>query len=94
MKFTVQVVLHADDETETVVSEAFILQREEPLTSDTLGLRLAEAKDLLAAVQGTLVENQVATELATQLGCPDCGLPRRHKDARAIVMRTLFGRLG
>jgi hypothetical protein len=25
MKLTVQVVLHADDETETVVSEAFIL---------------------------------------------------------------------
>ncbi len=39
MKFTVQVVLHADDETETVVTEAFIPRREEPLTSDTLGLR-------------------------------------------------------
>ena len=93
MKFTVQVVVPADDETETVVREVFTLQRGEPLTGDTLGLRLAEAQDLLAAVQGTLVENQVATELATQVGCPDCGLPRRHKDARAIVMRTLFGRL-
>ena len=31
MKFTVQVVVHADDETETVVREVFILQREEPL---------------------------------------------------------------
>jgi hypothetical protein len=29
------------------VREAFILQREEPLTSDTLGLQLAEAKDLV-----------------------------------------------
>ena len=47
MKFTVQVVVHADDETETVVREAFILQREESLRSDTLGLRLAEAQDLL-----------------------------------------------
>jgi hypothetical protein len=89
----VQVVLHADDETETVVSEAFILQREEPLTSDTLGLQLAEAKDLLAAVQDVLVEHQVATALSAQVKCPQCGLPRRHKDSRPIVMRTLFGRL-
>ena len=37
MKLTVQVVLHADDETETVVREAFALQREEPLAVDTLG---------------------------------------------------------
>ena len=94
MKFTVQVVLHADDETETVVSEAFILQREEPLTSDTLGLRLAEAKDLLAAVQDTLVSHQVSTTLSAQAGCPDCGAARRHKDSRPLVMRTLFGRLG
>lgn len=55
MKFTMQVVLHADDDTQTVVREAFTLQREEPLASDTLGLPLAEAKDLLAAVQDTLV---------------------------------------
>ncbi|MGH7746118.1 MAG: hypothetical protein ACREQ5_15300 [Candidatus Dormibacteria bacterium] len=60
MEFTVQVVVHADDETETVVREVFILQREEPLTSDILGLRLAEAKDLMVAVQDTLVENQAA----------------------------------
>ena len=30
MELTVQVVMHADDETETVVREAFIVQREEP----------------------------------------------------------------
>ena len=50
MKLTVQVVLHADDETETVVREVFTLQREQPLAPDTLGLQLGEAKDLLAAV--------------------------------------------
>jgi hypothetical protein len=93
MKFTVQVVVHADDETETVVREVFILQREEPLTSDILGLRLAAAKDLMVAVQDTLVENQVATALSAQVACPDCGVPRRHKDSRPLVMRTLFGML-
>ncbi|MGH3610324.1 MAG: ISKra4 family transposase [Pseudonocardiaceae bacterium] len=93
MKLTVQVVLHADDDTETVVREVFTVQREQPLAPDTLGLGLGEAKDLLAAVQHTLVENQVAAALSTQVGCPECGLPRRHKDSRPIVMRTLFGRL-
>jgi hypothetical protein len=91
MKLTVQVVLHADDDTETVVREAFTLQREEPLAGDTLGLQLAEAKDLLAAVQDTLVSHQVSTALSSQVGCPDCGAARRHKDKHTIVVRSLFG---
>jgi hypothetical protein len=64
MKLTVQVVLHVDDETETVVRDAFILQREGPLTSDILGLQLAEAKDLLAAVQDALVAQHVSAALS------------------------------
>ena len=85
-------VLHADDDSETVVREAFTVQRE-ALTPDTEGLRLQEAKDLLAAVQDTLVEHQVTTALSARVACPDCGIPRRHKDSRRIVMRTLFGTL-
>ena len=81
MKFTVQVVVPADDETETVVREVFTLQRGEPLTGDTLGLRVAEAKDLLAAVQDILVFHQASTVLSAQVGCPDCGAARRHKDS-------------
>ena len=93
MKLPVQVVLHADDDTEAVVRAVFTLQREQPLAPDTLGLQLGEAKDLLAAVQDTLVEHQVAAALSAQVECPECGLPRRHKDSRPIVVRTLFGRL-
>lgn len=92
MKITVQVVLHADDDTETVVREAFTLTRE-ALAQENLGLQLAEAKDLLSAVQDTLVEHQVATVLSSHVACPDCGIPHRHKDSRPIVMRTLFGTL-
>src|SRR5450756_3119685 len=88
MKLTVQVVLHADDDTETVLGEAVTLIRQE-LAPETLGLQLQEAKDLLAAVQITVVEHQVAAALACQVTCPDCGVPRRHKDSRPIVMRTL-----
>jgi hypothetical protein len=93
VKLTVQLVLHADDDTETIVREVFTLQREGPLAPDSLGLRLDEAKDLLVAVQDTLVVEQVATAVAAQVECPHCGAPRRHKDSRLIVMKTLFGRL-
>jgi hypothetical protein len=41
-------------------------------------------------VQDTVVEHQVAA-LSDQAGCPDCGIPRRHKDSRRIVVRTVFG---
>jgi len=50
-------------------------------------------KTLLVAVQDTLVVEHVATAVSAQVECPDCGAPRRHKDSRPIVMRTLFGRL-
>ena len=82
MKVTVQVVLHADDDTQTAVREVFTLTRE-ALAPDTVGLQLQEAKDLLAAVQDTLVEHQVTTALSAQIRCPDCGTPHRHKDADA-----------
>jgi hypothetical protein len=64
MKLSVQVVLHADEGTETVVHEVFHLDRG-PLTPDSLGLGLAEAKDLLAAVQSVLVIEQVNAGVAT-----------------------------
>ena len=66
MKVTVQVVLHADDDSHTVVREAFTLIRE-ALAPDTVGLQLQEAKDLLAAVQDTVVEHQVSTALSAQI---------------------------
>ena len=67
--------------TQPVVREVFTLTR----APDTVGLRLREAKDLLAAVQHTVVEHQVSTALSAQIGCPACGIPRRHKDSRRIV---------
>ena len=73
MKVTVQVVLHADDDSQTVVREVFTLTRE-ALAPDTVGLQLQEANDLLAAVQHTVVEHQVSTALSAQIACPDCGI--------------------
>ena len=46
------------------------------MTPDTLGLRLGEAKDLLCAVQETVVDAQVKGTLAAQAACPQES-PRR-----------------
>ena len=94
MKVSVQVIVYPDDDTEAspVVREVFTLDRDD-LAPDTLGLQLAEAKDLLAAVQGTMVEQQAKAAIAKQVACRNCGMPRRHKDTRTIVVRSLFGAL-
>jgi hypothetical protein len=94
MKFSVQVIVHPDDDTKAsaVVREVLTFERDD-LAPDTLGLQLAEAKDLLAAVQATMVEQQATAAIAKQVACPHCGVPRRHKDTRTIVVRTLFGAL-
>jgi hypothetical protein len=94
MKFSVQVIVHPDDDTKAsaVVREVLTFDRDD-LAPDTLGLQLAEAKDLLAAVQATMVEQQATAAIAKQVACPHCGVPRRHKDTRTIVVRSLFGAL-
>lgn len=63
----------------------------EPLTLDSLGLGLGEAKDLLAAVQSALVTEQVNAGVAAQVACPHCGRPRRHKDKPRIRQRADVG---
>ena len=94
MKFSVQVIVHPDDDTEAspVIREVFAFDRDD-LAPDTLGLQLAEAKDLLAAVQDTVAEQQASAAIAKQVACPHCGVPRRDKDTRTIVVRSLFGAL-
>ena len=71
MKLSVQVIVHPDDDTDDApaVREVFTLDRDD-LAADTLGLQLAEAKDLLVAVQDTLVEHQVQAAVAAQTACP------------------------
>jgi len=75
-----------------VVREVLTFDRDD-LAPDNLGLQLAEAKDLLAAVQDTVAGQQASAAIARQVACPHCGVPRRHKDTRTIVVRGLFGAL-
>ena len=39
------------------------------------------------------IGHQVRGALASETACPECGRTRRHKDARDIVVRSLFGTL-
>lgn len=92
MRLRVQVVVEADDGEAGVVRDVFELAPR-PLAPDTVGLGLVEAKELLGAVQGAVVEEQVKASLCEQEPCLHCRRPHRHKDTRKIVLRTLFGTL-
>ncbi len=92
MRLRVQVVVEADDGEAEVVRDVFELVPR-PLAPDTVGVGLAEAKELLAAVQEAIVDEQVTAALAEQEDCRGCGRRHRHKDTRTIVLRTLFGTL-
>src|SRR6266851_8495863 len=92
MRIRVQVVIEGDEDVPSALHEVAELYRHD-LGADTLGLQLAEAKELLARVQEVVVEEQVRSCLAAKVACPRCRRPRRHKDERSIVLRSLFGTL-
>jgi hypothetical protein len=95
MRVRVQVIVvpdGEDDEQAPIVHEVASIERGD-LSVDTLGLQLAEAKDLLQQVQTVVIDPQVRTQVAQQVACPGCGRARAHKDAHTIVVRTLFGTL-
>lgn len=58
-----------------------------------LGLRLAEAKDLLHQLQLRLVQDQVGQASALDRTCAGCGSKRVLHDHRCRVVATLFGRV-
>ena len=91
MRITVSVSIQADDDSPAVADDVFTCERTSPLSPDTVGLHLDEAKALLSGVQETMVAEQAKAALAGNAVCLSCGAARRHKDARQIVVRTLFG---
>ena len=60
---------------------------------DQLGLSLTEGQELLAAAQSVLVSGHAPSWVTTQDYCHSCYTPLRHKDSRAIVIRTVFGKV-
>ncbi len=91
MKLRVQVVIESDDEDaehRSAVHEVAQIDRD-VLSVDTLGLQLAEAKQLLQKVQSILIDEQVRTYLAQQVACPSCSRSRAHKDTKTIVTHAV-----
>ena len=60
---------------------------------DDLGLRLADAKTLLARIQTEMVTRQIEHDAKDRSHCPTCGKPRCLKDYRPRKFDTLFGRI-
>lgn len=60
---------------------------------ESIGLTLAEAKTLLAEIQGVVVQQQAAEYLKRHQHCPACGKVLLHKGSHALTFRTLFGNL-
>src|SRR3712207_2234879 len=91
MRWTVRLEARTDQgEVETTELIAF----SRPAIVNTLaeiGLTLAEAKALLAGLQGSMLCGQVAGYAAHYRVCPACGVLQRLKDRRTRRRKTLFG---
>ena len=94
MRVRVQVVIEPDDGGPAAVHEVAELERG-ALQIDTLGLQLAEAKELLRQVQEVVIEEQIRSCLAQQVACPHCGRPRatRISTVSRIISGASFERL-
>ncbi len=77
MKFSVQVIVHPDDDTDASPVVRKVFANRDDLAPDTLGLQLAEAKYQLASVQDAVAGQQASAAIAKQVACPHCGVPRR-----------------
>lgn len=92
MKIKVQIIIELDELDEPIVDEIACLCRGD-LLPETMGLTLAEGKELLANMQATMVKHQVQEYVGRQRSCPDCGKRRSNKGCHEIVWRSLFGKL-
>jgi hypothetical protein len=90
MKFTILVKREEDAAAPLMVSE---IERTGPLRAASLGLTLAESKQLVARVQQELVESQLACHAEEQRICARCGHRRALKDYRPAAFKSLFGRV-
>lgn len=92
MKVKIQVIIESESNEKTVTDEVACLQRGD-LSDEPLGLTLAEAKELLASGQETMVKHQTEEYIEQQRNCPECRKVRRQKGQHEIVFRSLFGKL-
>lgn len=93
MRIRVQVILESDQESTPLHVEEVASFERGPLSPETLGLRLDEAKQMLAGVQHVMTESQVEEYVEQQRQCQHCQQPLACKGHHQIRVRTLFGKL-
>ena len=90
MKIKLQIIIECDGNKNPIIEEVACIQRGD-LHPETLGLTIQEGKDMLAAIQKTIVTQQVNEYIIEKNHCPDCGLKRKQNGIKEITYRTLFG---
>ncbi|MBL8238649.1 MAG: ISKra4 family transposase [Bryobacterales bacterium] len=90
MNLIVQIIM----ESETGQRSQQVARLERQTTClENVGLTLAESKQLLAALQAQMVEEQISEYLDRHRRCDQCGEARTHKGAHDLTFQTLFGNL-
>jgi hypothetical protein len=92
MRLIIEARLEGGETSETGATIVAVVERKDRSVAD-LGLTLAEGRALLAEVQSLLVSQQTAGWMESQLACHRCGSMLARKDARSIVLRTVFGKV-
>ena len=92
MRLRVQIIIEPDDETSPVLEEVACIERN-TFTPASLGLTLAEAKEVLGHIQETMTTQQISSYTRQHECCPHCQRPLAKKGHHELVMRTLFGAL-
>ena len=90
MKITVQFVVCDDDGHEETFTDVVVVEKA-CQRIEHLGLTLAEAKQILTALQQRLVEQQTAAFVASHAHCEHCGKALGIKGYHTRTFRTLFG---
>ncbi len=94
MKITIQVIIEDNTAPQATAAKVISLERNvEDLRPETLGLKLDEAKEILAEIQTMMVTAQAARFLEYQCSCPDCGTPYQKNGTHQLTFRTLFGNI-
>lgn len=89
MKLTFQIVI-TDESGSSRTEELMNLQKSGDALND-IGLSVSESKQLLGAVQKSLVQQQADEYIHQNIRCPHCLTKRRIKGQQKIQYRTLFG---
>lgn len=92
MKIKIQIIIEHENGEEATHEVACLTRGD--LLPETLGITLAEGKDLLARMQEEMVYHQVAAYIEQHRHCENCGSDHSIKDSKkSVLFRTPFGKV-